>query len=98
LLVHRGGRGQSLVYELLYTGDPTSNDPHLMGLLDTERLQAHGYDGEPLGVSPKALAPSCSHVGAKLAASGTPVGSPQLTSNGAYRHLGPAIDKNAPLG
>ncbi len=49
LLVHRGGRGQSFEYELLYDG---SGDDvrHLSGLIDIETLLvAHAYDGERSG-------------------------------------------------
>ncbi len=53
VLVHRGGRGQSFEYELLYDG--TSDDArHLSGLIDIEVLrtaQMHNYDGERSGVS-----------------------------------------------
>jgi len=52
LLVHRGGRGQSFEYELLY--DASSDDVnHLMGLLDTEKLH---YDKKKSGVNNKASA------------------------------------------
>ncbi len=44
LLVHAGGRGQSLVYELVYEGDPKRGAPLLAGLIDTEQLETHGYD------------------------------------------------------
>lgn len=41
LLVHRGGRGQSFEYELLYDAPDTddSGQQHLMGLIDPERLR-----------------------------------------------------------
>jgi len=38
LLVHRGARGQSFVYELLYDGSGELN-PHLSGLLDVATMQ-----------------------------------------------------------
>jgi DNA primase len=40
LLVHRGGRGQSFVYELLYDGKTEEGEPHLSGLIDCEALKA----------------------------------------------------------
>ena len=43
VLVHRGGRGQSFVYELLYNGEGHQNETFLMGLIDTSKLK-HGYD------------------------------------------------------
>lgn len=53
LLVHRGGRGQSFEYELLYDG---GSDPqrHLNGLIDVEALRAqcgaqHHYDAQRSG-------------------------------------------------
>jgi len=45
LLVHRGGRGQCIEYELLYDGKDDDR-PHLMGLIDVEKLR---YDVEKAG-------------------------------------------------
>jgi len=42
VLVHRGGRGQSFVYEFLYEGGGKDGKPHLMGLIDVAAL--HAYD------------------------------------------------------
>jgi len=44
VLVHRGGRGHSFVYELLYDGGGTDGRPHLVGLVDPATLEPHGYD------------------------------------------------------
>lgn len=44
VLVHRGGRGQSFVYELLYDGGGKDGKPHLLGLIDVAAL--HAYDGK----------------------------------------------------
>jgi hypothetical protein len=38
VLVHRGGRGQSFVYELLYDGAGGDGRPFLPGLIDVEQL------------------------------------------------------------
>jgi len=38
LLVHRGGRGQSIVYELLYQGEGEDGESFLVGLIDVESL------------------------------------------------------------
>jgi hypothetical protein len=49
VLVHRGCRGQSFVYELLYDGQGADGRPFLMGLVDPERLAAaapHEYDSK----------------------------------------------------
>jgi hypothetical protein len=45
VLVHRGGRGQSFVYELLYDGAGGDGQPFLMGLIDLETLK-RTYDGK----------------------------------------------------
>jgi len=46
LLIHRGGRGQSLEYELLYSMEPQQQDKQLMGLIDVEKLT---YDAKKAG-------------------------------------------------
>lgn len=46
LLTHRGGRGQSYVYELLYQGEGEHGEPFLMGLIDVEKLR---YDEKKSG-------------------------------------------------
>jgi hypothetical protein len=43
VLIHRGGRGQSYVYELLYDGQGKDGAPFLPGLIDVERLKGD-YD------------------------------------------------------
>ena len=43
ILVHRGGRGQSFVYELLYDGSEHTGIPHLNGLIEVDQL--HGSTG-----------------------------------------------------
>ena len=53
LLIHRGGRGQSFEYELLYDGSAEEQGPHISGLIDVEALRrvcgAQHYDGERSG-------------------------------------------------
>jgi DNA primase len=39
-LIHRGGRGQSFVYELLYSGEGDEGGKFVMGLIDPEKLKA----------------------------------------------------------
>jgi DNA primase len=51
LLVHRGSRGQSFVYELLYDGDGRAA-PYLSGLIDVATMAtSRGSDGENAGSS-----------------------------------------------
>jgi hypothetical protein len=51
LVAHRGGRGQSFVYELAYEPGPDPSKPRLPGLI-------HVYDLEKSGVNEKKSAPS----------------------------------------
>jgi DNA-directed RNA polymerase specialized sigma24 family protein len=47
VLTHRGGRGQSFVYELVYGGEGTDGKPFTLGLIDTQTLTPpvnHAYD------------------------------------------------------
>ena len=46
LLAHRGGRGQSFVYELVFERNGADDKPALPGLIDVEKL----YDGNNAGV------------------------------------------------
>lgn len=48
LLVHRGGRGQSFVYELLYDGQGNNGEAFLMGLINPENL---AYDANKSGLN-----------------------------------------------
>jgi len=48
LLVHRGGRGQSFEYELLFDGETNTDAPHASGLIDTDTL-TRDYDAERSG-------------------------------------------------
>jgi DNA primase catalytic core len=48
LLVHRGGRGQSFEYELLFDGATNTDAPHASGLIDIDTL-TRDYDAERSG-------------------------------------------------
>ncbi len=52
VLVHRGGRGQSFVYELLYNGEGQDTQLFLMGLIETATLK-RGYDAKKEHVKPE---------------------------------------------
>jgi hypothetical protein len=44
LLAHRGGRGQSFVYELAFAIEGDGNRPVMAGLIDVEKLGGYKYD------------------------------------------------------
>jgi hypothetical protein len=50
LLAHRGGRGQSFVYELAFAVEGDGSKPVMPGLIDVQMLGGHKYDGNLAGV------------------------------------------------
>ncbi len=63
LLVHRGGRGEAKVYELLYEGQGQDGAPFLPGLLDVEVLRRRGYDRDRSGSGGDRSGPSANRSG-----------------------------------
>jgi hypothetical protein len=49
LVVHRGGRGQSFVYELYFERPADPGKPFLPGLVEIGKLRGHGYDEKKYG-------------------------------------------------
>jgi DNA primase catalytic core len=72
VLVHRGGRGQSFVYELLWDGQGKDGRPFLVGLLDPAALR---YNSEIAGKNGRPAAPS-------RPGSGPPAGGVREAENG----------------
>jgi len=63
VLVHRGGRGQSFVYELLYQGEGDDGGRFLLGLSNMENVN---YDNEKKPLKTEKEPPSSPQVAAKL--------------------------------
>jgi DNA primase len=66
LLVHRGGRGQSFVYELVFARQADSSRPVLPGLIEIEKLRVNAlreYDGKKSGATGQLSASSRPQVG-----------------------------------
>ena len=68
LLVHRGGRGQSFVYELLFDPPPNAQDKFLARLSDVEQLRTE-YDGTGRGSNGQKSGGSRGQVGPKSGSS-----------------------------
>jgi DNA primase len=84
VLVHRGGRGQSFVYELLYDGAGCDGEPFLMGLVDVGTLRCV-YDAKKEHRETNLEHPSSPH-GARLEhGSSAPKISPNPTNKGTSR-------------
>jgi DNA primase len=62
LIVHRGGRGQSFVYELYFERPDNLNEPFLPGLIDVEKLRICGYDEKKYGSNGEKYGPSTPQV------------------------------------
>jgi DNA primase len=80
VLVHRGGRGQSFVYELLYDGQGKDGKPFVPGLFGVEQLRSatttkssRGSEGEFAGSSRPQRGP--------IAGGSRPIGNDENTGN-----------------
>ena len=101
LLVHRGGRGIIIEYELLYTGNTNTDKAQMMGLLDVEKLeeltdkpeQKDGYDEKKLGQTKQKTASSKGQVSTKSDKQKPAKAIPSM----AHRGAGQAIPENARL-
>jgi DNA primase catalytic core len=91
LLVHRGGRGQSFEYELLYDGSAHGDAAHVSGLIDVEALRqlcgAQHYDAERSGSLDARSAPGRGEVGVQSGRSQEPQVAPSIEENGLLRVL-----------
>jgi DNA primase len=100
LLPHRGGRGQSFVYELLYDGRGKDGSHFLLGLIDVDKLRvtAQRYDAKKSGQQDNLSASSRGQVGP--VSGGCRVdenaSNPSSASLAAFNHENHA--PNAPLG
>jgi DNA primase catalytic core len=63
LLAHRGGRGQSFVYELVFAIEGDGSRPAMPGLIDVEKLGGHRYDGNLAGVKAEFAGPQGENAG-----------------------------------
>jgi len=85
LLVHRGGRGQSMVYELVFERQGDSGKPVLPGLIEIEKLTGYGYDAKKSGLEGEKSGPSLRQVRG-VSGGGAGEESPALTRrNGDFR-------------
>ena len=68
LLVHRGSRGQSFVYELLYSGEGTDGQRFQQGLLNLNNPSQNKYDKKKSGVNDEVSESSHTEVGSESVA------------------------------
>jgi DNA primase len=94
VLVHRGGRGQSFVYELLYDGAGRDGKPFLMGLVDVQTLEHH-YDEKKEHRNPNLEHPGSPHGAPIEHGSSEPKSSPNATNEGTSRETAKKNGKTA---
>jgi DNA primase len=68
LLIHRGGRGQSFVYELMFARPSDGGRPVLGGLIDMDVLSKHDYDEKKSGQTAQRSGPSRPQAGGMVGA------------------------------
>ena len=113
LLPHRGRRGQSFVYELLYDGQGQDGKPFVIGLLDVESLRnsgaktapdsAHdpnksGVNGQKSGLEADQSAPGRGQVGPKTGEGRSIESTTSPNNNGASGPVEPPQPKNTQPG
>jgi DNA primase len=72
LLVHRGGRGQSFDYELIYAGEGEDNQPFVSGLLGLNDIKPSSTAGTSSTKTSKFVGSSCPQRGAVVVGSSPP--------------------------
>ncbi len=74
LLAHRGGRGQSFVYELAFAIEGDGCKPVMAGLIDVEKLGGYKYDGNFAGVKDRLAGLENKNAGLKRGQNGVVAG------------------------
>ena len=98
LLAHRGGRGQSFVYELAFAIEGDGNRPVMPGLIDVEKLGGYKYDVNFAGVNAESAGLESENAGPKRGQNGGVAGGSRGTvspiSIGVRGHFNEKSPKN----
>jgi len=95
LIAHRGGRGQSFVYELLYDGKDQQNQAHLNGLINTDVLKKQHYDNNNAGEMQPLTGSKRSQNGAKTGGSRTNKTTAKASNNKTLEKSDAETEENA---
>ena len=95
VLRHRGGRGQSFVYELLYRGEGVDGRPFVLGLVDVEKLRTGGYDPHLSEFSEELSESNRGQIGGVSAGFRTPERGPEPSQEAALRESSAKRGENA---
>jgi DNA primase catalytic core len=93
IVVHRGGRGQTFVYELVYQGGGKDGRPFLPKLIDVESLERRLADGNLSGLAPHLSGSEGDPSGSNRPAIGPESGSSRTTDSS----LSPSKNGKKPL-
>jgi len=103
VLIHKGYRGQSFVYELLYNGEGRDGKPFVLGLIDLDRLKAKtptcGYEPKVADFSPGVAESNPEVAGPKRPQNGGETGGWRTPENQSSPATGaglPAVDPKTP--
>lgn len=94
VLPHRGGRGQSFVYELLYQGEGEQGNTFMMGLLDVESL---GYDKKKSGLNDQLSGLNAKRSGSSRPQVGGKSGSGRVKKSGKNKNGSTTYEQNTTL-
>jgi len=94
LIVHRGGREQSIVYELAFDGTTNKSQTHMMGLIDVKQLYDKQKSGQKSDKSTPSLPQVCPKSGGGLDSKITT----KPKHNNGFEQINGKIPKNAHLG
>jgi DNA primase catalytic core len=95
LIAHRGGRGQTFLYELLYDGKEKDDKAHLNGLINTETLRKQHYDSNNAGTTQTVTGSKRSQNGVDTGSSRTTKTRAKVTDNKALNKSDPETEEKA---
>jgi hypothetical protein len=95
LIVHRGGRGQSMVYELYFEKPSDLSEPFLPGLINVGKLRTCGYDEKKSDPKAEKSGPSLPQVTGVF---GGGTGEPEPIKTGLRRRFSRFNGKNTDTG
>ena len=99
LLVHKGGRGQAIVYELLYQGEGENGNNFMLGLNNIDETTGkHHYDEKKSGQNSNQSPSSRPQVGAKSGASRVSKKPLKANNTNDFEEINGKTIKNARLG
>ena len=99
LLIHKGGRGQAIVYELLYKGEGENGKNFMLGLKNIDKtIKKHNYDENKSGQNSNQSPSSRSQVGVVSGSSRNKKNGSKPSNTNGFEEINGKTIKNARLG